>query len=47
MHGIASNAFANIQEEMFEAYETIAEASMARKAAEIREKGDVMLKSDP
>ena len=47
MHGMASNAFANIQEEMFQAYEKVAEASMARKAAELREKSDVKLDSDP
>lgn len=47
MHGMASNAFANIQEEMFQAYEKVAEASMARRAAEIREKSDKKLESDP
>eukprot|EP00112_Aurelia_sp_Birch-Aquarium-sp1_P003132 Seg1349.9 transcript_id=Seg1349.9/GoldUCD/mRNA.D3Y31 product="hypothetical protein" protein_id=Seg1349.9/GoldUCD/D3Y31 len=47
MHGIASNAFSNIQEEMFQAYEKVAKASMARKAAEVRGKEDVKLDSDP
>ena len=40
MHGIALNAFANIQEEMFQAYEKVAEASMIRKAGEVRKRGD-------
>ena len=46
MHSIASNAFDNIQEKIFLAYEAIAEKSMAGKAAEIREKSK-KLDSDP
>ena len=46
VHSIASNAFDNIEEKIFPAYEAIAEKSMAGKAAEIREKSK-KLDSDP
>ena len=47
MHSIAGNAFANIQEELSKAYEVVAEASMAKKADEIREMSETKLDLDP
>ena len=43
MHGIAGNGFATIQEEISKAYEILAEASMAKKADEIREMSETNL----